>query len=508
MQRVGRRVIQLPMAVLLGWLLAVAFAGPAAASPGTTGPWRVCDGPPWASSSSCVARELRDVDPQGRMVWLTTEVRLDRQTTEPPAVFVSAYASSAAYWDGRLIGMNGLPSARPDLERPGLRDAVFPVPGSTQGTHRLTLQLSSHHGIFRLRSPVTEVSVQSFESSSSRIMRGYLPALISAGGLLIMILIFAFVSWNGSQRESSAYLLGAALFATGQLVAEASRAFLAYSYPLAFVRIGLVLAFAIGFGFMLLAYLAHRFQAARLWPFLLVQALAASTVLFLEPNFDQRTALVLTSAMAIGMLLAIQGGRRSIPGAPAVAAMLALGLVVSLTASHSFVDRDLYLWTAGLFVLLFVEEARRSRHRRHPVEPLFAQFPPVREVPTGISLGTAADRRFVLPSDILRLAAADDYTEIFLAGAGTVLHPEPLRTLMQRLPANFLQIHRSHAINLSHLRAFQRGRINLVTLTDGATVPVSRRSLPRLLAALDAGARSGPPHRPAEADIARPACAH
>jgi len=485
MQGHHRRWTRLPILLLLGWIALFAVEAAAVSAPSVVGPWQVCDGPPWEPPTTCSATPLFDVDPQGRMLWLTADVRFDSAASEPVAVFISAYASSAVYWDGTLIGMNGVPSAQPRLERPGLRDAALPLPGGQTGRHTLTLRMSSHNGVVPLRSPVTQISVAPYERPSSRVMRDYLPALISAGGLAIMVLIFAFVSWGGRQQASRACLFAAALFATAQLCAEASRAFLAYPYPIHFLRIGLVLAFAAGFAFTLLAYLARRFEVAKIWPVLAAQGLATSTAIVTVPSYDQKTGLVLASAMAIGMLLAIRGAMRAAPGALPVVAMLALGLTVSLAQPYSFLDRDLYLWTAALFVLLFVGEARRLKNAPVAAESSLATGAPPAAMPAGLYAGTASDRRFLLPADIVRVAAADDYSELFLVDGGSVLHPEPLQKLLERLPAEFLRVHRSHAINLSHLRSFRKGESSSVLLSDHSVAPVSRRRVATLIAVLD-----------------------
>jgi hypothetical protein len=488
MQGKCRRWPGLRIALWLGWIVALAFAAPAAAVPASAGPWSVCDGPPWLPSSACSAKPLYDVDPQGRAVWLTAEVRIHRAPEEPIGVFVSAYASSAVYWDGKLAGRNGFPAERAELEKPGLRDAAFPISDATPGTHRLALQMSSHHGAVRLRSPVTQISLAPFERASSTKIRDYLPALMSAGGLLIMVVIFAFVSWGGQQGARGAYLLGAAIFVTAQLGAEASRVFLDYPYPAIFLRIWLVLAMASGFGFMLLAYLVRRFDFARLWPVLLAQTLGTAISCLLVPSFDQKTGLVLTSSTGIGLVLAIRAASLSKPGALPLAAMLALGLTISLADQVSFLDRNLYLWTAGLFLLLFSEEARRMKASLAcpaPGDPDH-QLSESSRLPRGLCLGTAAARRFLLPDDIVRVAAADDYSEVFLVGGGSILHPEPLQKLLERLPAKFVRTHRSHAINLSHLRSFRKGQSSSVILSDQSVAPVSRRRVPMLLAELEA----------------------
>jgi DNA-binding LytR/AlgR family response regulator len=172
------------------------------------------------------------------------------------------------------------------------------------------------------------------------------------------------------------------------------------------------------------------------------------------------------------------------PGALPIFFALAVGVLLSLLSPYSFLDRDLYLWIFGLFVLLFADEARRLKRAQRSKSEGPEDRPESFGAPEGISLGTAAGQHFVLVNDIVRLAAADDYTEAFLTDGRTVLHPEPLQRLLERLPASFLRIHRSHAINLSHLRSFRKGPSSSVVLSDESTAPVSRRSVAKLVAAL------------------------
>ena len=146
--------------------------------------------------------------------------------------------------------------------------------------------------------------------------------------------------------------------------------------------------------------------------------------------------------------------------------------------------RDLYLWTFALLALLCFDQARQLKEQ-HLSSAERPAPPPKAEAVAGAMLGAAAERRFVLTADIVRLAAADDYTEVFLAGGASVLHPEPLQRLLDKLPAGFMRIHRSHAINLSYLRSFTKGDRCSVIRSDESTAPVSRRRVSSLIAALE-----------------------
>ena len=88
--------------------------------------------------------------------------------------------------------------------------------------------------------------------------------------------------------------------------------------------------------------------------------------------------------------------------------------------------------------------------------------------------------------DVSRFEAQDDYVAVYAGRAPMLLHL-PLSELERRLdPARFFRIHRSHLVNLDHVRGllpYDATRL-LVELDDGARVVASRsgsRALRRLV---------------------------
>jgi two-component system LytT family response regulator len=82
----------------------------------------------------------------------------------------------------------------------------------------------------------------------------------------------------------------------------------------------------------------------------------------------------------------------------------------------------------------------------------------------------------VAVENIFRLEADGDYVAAYANGARHLLHLS-LGKLAGRLdPKRFVQVHRSHVVNLDHVKAFKRDAAgNLeAELADGARVPVSR----------------------------------
>ena len=101
----------------------------------------------------------------------------------------------------------------------------------------------------------------------------------------------------------------------------------------------------------------------------------------------------------------------------------------------------------------------------------------------------AGRTRFRLPADaIVNITVDDHYCYVFANENGKETKRAiavTLRDLMNELPDDFIQVHRSHVVNLKHVRSIRRiGRNIRVILTGDREVPVSRHRLEEVLPAL------------------------
>jgi hypothetical protein len=458
-----------------------AIPGFAAASPmtGEVENVQVCKSPSAEPGDRCPVVPVWGVNSQGHLIWLSAPVRIGGEAGEPMGVFVKAFAASAVYWDGRLIGRNGRPANSAAFERPGFRDAVISIPSdlSRPGVHRLQIQMSTMRAPFGLAVPVLQVRVAPFEEALQSALRNYLPALLTAGGMLIAILCLSFLSWKEGRGTSLGYLIGAALFALAQLAAESSRAFVQLLYPAQMLRLELVLLCAGSLGLLLPAYLSARFETeGRRWVIMAQAGFIGAAVLLL-PSLDEKIAGVILASVALCMVTSGIAIRQRKSGAVPLFAMFGACLFLGLYEPATFLDRDFYIWALVLFALLLVQEAQGLGEPGSEPDASLSELEP-------LSLGSGPTRHLVPPAKIVRLAAADDYTEVFVAGAPAVLHPEPLHKLLDRLPPSFVRVHRSHAVNLAHLESFRKGPRSSVTLSDQSVAPVSRRCIPKLIEAI------------------------
>lgn len=86
-----------------------------------------------------------------------------------------------------------------------------------------------------------------------------------------------------------------------------------------------------------------------------------------------------------------------------------------------------------------------------------------------IALKTGTRTELVKPSEILYLKTDHVYVEVYLADR-ILLVRKPLRELLEELPDDFFQVHRSYAVNMRHIVSFGAG----IVVLSGVEVPVSR----------------------------------
>jgi two-component system, LytTR family, response regulator len=81
--------------------------------------------------------------------------------------------------------------------------------------------------------------------------------------------------------------------------------------------------------------------------------------------------------------------------------------------------------------------------------------------------------------DIIRFEADGCYTKVFLKEDRSLFISKTLKEFEESVPrSNFYRIHKSHLINLNHIKEYSRIDGGFVTLSSGSVIEVSRRKLP------------------------------
>jgi two-component system, LytTR family, response regulator len=89
--------------------------------------------------------------------------------------------------------------------------------------------------------------------------------------------------------------------------------------------------------------------------------------------------------------------------------------------------------------------------------------------------------------DIIHCKAEVNYTHFFFTSSRKLLVIKTLKEYEELLnECNFIRVHKSHLINLQHVKDYTRGEGGTVTMSDGTVIDVSRRKKEEFLQRLEA----------------------
>ena len=84
--------------------------------------------------------------------------------------------------------------------------------------------------------------------------------------------------------------------------------------------------------------------------------------------------------------------------------------------------------------------------------------------------------------DIIRLEAQGCYTIVIVKDEKNKVISRTLKDFEDTLPKDkFFRIHKSHLINLKHIKDYSNLSGNIVTMTDGSKIDISRRRTPAFI---------------------------
>ena len=496
------------LAAITAWLtMCVPAQGQPGVHVGTTNV-QVCpvedpDRLPDFSGPDCQTMPLWSVDPQGRHLWVQAQLVLRSENLNGPGPFglqVLAKASSEVWINGAYLGANGRPAGTRNAEIPGRMDNVIYVPRALveEGENTVVLRLSAQHGFIRLTAPIHRIAFGPYRDPGQRMILAYWPSLITFGAFAIGCLFFGVTALRGEDREGSAILSAASLFAAIQLLAEVSRSLYPYPYPVHEIRLVTILACAFGFGLCLNAYLLLRLSGlvarARM---LRLAGLAAimALIVVVVPGFDGKTGFALLAAVAAGIIGSIIWSIGKRPGAPAYLALFCAFAALMIAFPTDFIDTYFYLAAGGMLIFLFYHQALTlvgERQRRQAEERRARQLETAlaearqRTAPAQLQLVSAGRVDYVPTDRIVQLKGAGDYVEVHYDDGRTALYNGSLAGLEAELPETFLRVHRSHIVNTAFVNALERDTsgIGRLLLTQGSEVPVNRRIMPKVRSAL------------------------
>lgn len=329
----------------------------------------VCDNaaaaPPVFTNSSCEMRDVDEINPQNKIIWLGATIDLPDgfiKSEKPLVLHIGALASSEIYWNGERIASNGAVGGSQALEDPGHLDAAFFIPRRllTDGTNDIAIKMSSFHNPILVRTPFHYLYVVSAETTTALLAFFYIPALLTTGAFVLAAIYFGFLWLSDRENSGAIFIALMALFAGTQLFAESLRGFVAYDYPWQIWRLIAVALCAAGFSLAMILYIAQRFQPDR-WKKYLAVVLVLMPIAIFAPGFDTKALVSLLLPIIVALIAVAGPARRGDKGARVAGAALVGVLALMIFDGQNFLDRNFYLAAGGLTIVFFIDQARAMR---------------------------------------------------------------------------------------------------------------------------------------------------
>jgi two-component system LytT family response regulator len=131
-------------------------------------------------------------------------------------------------------------------------------------------------------------------------------------------------------------------------------------------------------------------------------------------------------------------------------------------------------------------EERESQHRelekyRQSMHDLSGTLSR-KKLPDKLNIPHSKGIKIVNINDIVRLSADNNYTDLYLQNGQKLVVSRTLKDFEDVLdPESFFRIHKSHIINIEHLKEYLSDYNGFVLMSDGVKIEISRRRSPAFL---------------------------
>lgn len=349
------------------------------------------DDPRWAAPD-LDDRDWTPVGPEGvpqrtGIFWLRIDVRppesgedgygsaffeWPRGTPEYPvdSIYASPASTWELYWDGRLLGRNGVVANTADREEPGLLDRLVRVPPELlgPGRHVIAMRISSHHYNFPVTLGTFKLTMENYARRLTREARKpILPLIGSAGAILMAAICSAFYLLSDRRRPLLiGALLGVATAVFYGLIAL--RWLVDHPYDWHFPRLATITAVMAVIAVLLPWMLVEQFAVPRKWPVFATLGPLVVAAWWSSPIFEVKTLWLCRAMLVVSLGVAGWATWRRRRGARFVLAGVAAGLLLVQTNFRAFLDPSFFLVVGAMVLFPLVslglqlqEERRRAR---------------------------------------------------------------------------------------------------------------------------------------------------
>ncbi|MBE0357939.1 histidine kinase [Pseudoalteromonas aliena] len=288
--------------------------------------------------------------------WVQMDFNFEKKPSSSLGLFISILGSFEAYWDGVLIGKNGLVGDSQHTEVAGLIDKIMLLPNTAtdKGTHTLSLRISNQ----RVSSEVDYISFTSAITEYDYLIqlpykKASLPLIMTSA--LLLIALYSLIVFITSYRQPSYLIFSILCLSILVLIfVESWRGLMPYPYDWQIPRLQIVLALSCLISLLFTCFFAWFFKLSKtnrtIW---LAFVICLQAVLLIAVGgYDNRSLYV----FLVGVFSAVCICIKAIITQQANAKLMVLGLALFIAPifinSYSYMDQYFFLSFAGLIFLM------------------------------------------------------------------------------------------------------------------------------------------------------------
>ncbi|WP_416307914.1 histidine kinase [Neptunicella sp. SCSIO 80796] len=359
---------------LIGWLLPPMHKGMPELLPAEHYYLTDIDNPQFAfrqqDRSSWQQRNFRGMPLEPENLWIQMDFTFDTTPSQPQGIFVSMLGAFDAYWDGQLIGHNGVVGNDKLAEKPGLIDKVLLLDRhqSAAGRHTLSMKVSTFHNPDDLHFGGFWALVGDYDYLLQMNYKHVMPAMMMSGALLLVGL-YCWLLYFSALKEMSYLYFGSLCFAVLLLIiAESWRGLWGYSYDWHVPRMQIVLALSCVTSLLLSSFFAYFFTLSTRvrYAWLATAVLIQLAILVLYHGYDTRSLYVFFVGISISAALciyaALQGQKHSWL---MLSGLILLAAPVSVS-QFAYMDQYFFIAFAILIglMLFWLNQTMRSKQQQ------------------------------------------------------------------------------------------------------------------------------------------------
>lgn len=301
---------------------------------------------------------------------LTFTFESKKQPDTLQGVFIGMLGAYKAYWDGKLIGQNGVAAYQGYAEQAGKIDSIFylPLEAMSAGEHTLHIVASSMNAKGQ-----TEATAWAFVGdygflSTIGLKRAIVPLVMSGAMLLLFFYMIAAYFSAGREAVSQLFCGCFCLVLFLMMLTESWRGLVGYTYDWHGTRLQIVTLLTFVSALSLSLFSCFLFHINRHVRVKLISVLLASLpiILLSVDSYDMRSLLMLLA----GAVVSLAAVGVAISAKQQYAKLMLVSLLIFLSplalGPMDFMDRYFYVSSAALIAFMLFIQTRilRNKHEQ------------------------------------------------------------------------------------------------------------------------------------------------